>query len=249
MKQVLIENISKNKELPKTMSEVYRSLGLKNYRFECEDSYINNYTKICMIAKSLNGPDWNPKIDENVALFYPYFEWDIFNQKFKLDNCYIQKEIYTTSFNLAFKSGELAKYAGKIFEVEYNKWLKTSEKENKIIEEIDYRYINKMSDVYRINGIKKLKTLPNTKERYYEDLILITRAFNGNLKPDYFGDFQNKFFNYFENKFKFSFIFSSDFYSSKLSNVSSDICFKNREIAEYAAKKFNKQYEKFIKFN
>ena len=68
MKQVLIENISKNKELPKTMSEVYRSLGLKNYRFECEDSHINNYTKICMIAKSLNGPDWNPIFD-----YDPYF--------------------------------------------------------------------------------------------------------------------------------------------------------------------------------
>ena len=36
MKQGLIEKISKNKELPKTMSEVYRSLGLKNYRFDQE---------------------------------------------------------------------------------------------------------------------------------------------------------------------------------------------------------------------
>jgi len=249
MKQVLIENISKNKELPKTMSEVYRSLGLKNYRFECEDYHINSYTKICMIVKSLNGPDWNPTFDEKLELFYPYFEWKIFGEKFKFSNCFKQREIYSTSFNLAFKTSELAKYAGKTFEEEYNNWLTILEKENKTIEEIDYKYINKMSDVYRINGITKLKTLPNTKERYYEDLVLITKAFNGNWKPDYFDGFQKKVFNYFEIKFKFRFHFSSEFSKGKLSNVGSNLCFKNEQIAEYAAKKFNKQYEKFIKFH
>jgi hypothetical protein len=248
MKQTLIEKFSKNKELPKNMSEVYKSLGYFNYKFNSSDSHINNFTKICMIAKSINGPNWNPEIDKKPKIFFPCFKWfKSFNKFFFFEN-YINVEIYSNSFNLGFKTIQLAKYAAITFSEEYNEWLKETKKEKKIIQKVDYKKINSMSDVYRINGINNLTTLPDTKERYYEDLILITKAFNGNWRPNYNDSNQHKYFNFFKTKFKFSHNFSIDFYNGKSLNLNPRLVFKDKKRAEYAGKKFFKQYEKFIKF-
>lgn len=46
MKQVLIEKILKNKELPKTMLEVYRSLGYINYKFGYSNSQTTKFMQI-----------------------------------------------------------------------------------------------------------------------------------------------------------------------------------------------------------
>ena len=43
MEQVLIEKISKNKELPKNMLEVYKSFVYLNYKFSDNNSHINDY--------------------------------------------------------------------------------------------------------------------------------------------------------------------------------------------------------------
>ena len=250
MKQGLIEKISKNKELPKTMLEVYRSLGYMNYKFGCSNTHINDYTNICLIAKSLNGPDWNPEINENLELFYPYFEWDNSSGRFVFYSTFRNKEHYNENFPFGFKSKELAEYAGKAFIEQYNKWLIISENESKLIEEVDYQEIKTMSDVYRVNGITKLTTPPETKERYYEDLILVAKALNGNWKPDWNDKSKYKWFPCFDfsSAFRFSYAFVRCNYGSALTAFGSCLCFKNKQIAEYAGKTFIEQYEKIMKF-
>ena len=250
MKQVLIEKISKNKELPKTMLEVYRSLGLKNYRFECEDSQINNYTKICMITKSLNGHDWNSKINKNLQLYYPCFEWNNSSGEFVFCFTFINEEYYYVNFPFGFKTRKLAEYAAINFIDQYNKWLIIPKNESKLIEEVGYLEIKTMFDVYRVNGITKLTTLPETKERYYEDLILVSKALNGNWKPDWNNMNEYKWFPYFEfsSKFRFSHATTNYSYIHTVAGIGSQLCFKNKYIAEYARKTFIEQYQKLMKF-
>jgi hypothetical protein len=74
MRQGLIEKISGR--LPKNMLDVYRSLGYMNYKFNSNNPHINDYTNICLIAKSLNGLNWNPKVDNELNIYYPFFKWE-----------------------------------------------------------------------------------------------------------------------------------------------------------------------------
>ena len=250
MKQGLIEKILKNRDLPKNMLDVYRSFGYMNYKFGCSNSHINDYTNIYLIAKSLNGLDWNPKIDENLELFYPYFKWDISSGRFVFYSTYKTKEYYYGNFPFGFKTQELAEYAGRTFINQYNKWLIIPENESKLIEEVDYKEIKTMSDVYRVNGITKLTTTPETIERYYEDLRLVAKALNGNWKPDWNDNNENKCFPHFQFSSEFRFSHAYTFYMCKHTNsdIGSRLCFKNKQIAEYAGKTFFEQYEKLMKF-
>jgi hypothetical protein len=249
MKQTLIEKFSKNKELPKNMSEVYRSLGYMNYKFECKNKHINDYKNLCLIAKSLNGPDWNPEVNNKLELFYPYFQFNNSSGRLDFYKAFSNKQCYFKSFNLGFKTKELAKYAGENFIEQYNKWLIIPKSESKLIEEVDYRDIKTMSDVYRINGITKLTTIPETKERYYEDLILITKALNGKWQPNWIDFFQEKHMPVFifDLNFKFKSSFSEDEYISI--DIGPHICFIDSKRAEYAAQNFSEQYNKFINFS
>jgi hypothetical protein len=248
MKQGLIEKISKNKELPKTMLDVYRSLGYMNYKFGCKNTHINDYENLCLIAKSLNGLDWNPEVNNQLELFYPYFQFNNSSGSFDFVNILRNKIYYYGSFALGFKTRELAEYAGKTFIEQYNKWLIIPKSESKLIEEVNYREIKTMSDVYKINGITKLTTHPETKERYYEDLILISKALNGNWQPNWSDNNDYKYFPYF--KFKSGLRFSSTDYDYRYTDVDigSYFYFKNRKLAEYAGKQFIEQYEKIMKF-
>jgi len=250
MKQGLIENISKNKELPKTMLEVYRSLGYMNYKFGCGNSHINDYTNICLITKSLNGLDWKPEVNNNLEFFYPYFEWDNSSGGFVFYSTFKNKEYYYGNFPFGFKTKELAEHAGKTFIDQYNKWLIIPKNELKLIEEVDYQEIKTMSDVYRVNGITKLTTPSDTKEHYYEDLILVAKALNGNWKPDWNDINEYKWFPYFQ--FSSGFRFSDTFADYDCGNAGTDfgsrLCFKNKQIAEYAGKTFIEQYEKLMRF-
>jgi hypothetical protein len=250
MKQGLIEKISKNKELPKTMLEVYRSLGYMNYKFGCSNTHINDFTNICLITKSLNGFDWNPEVNKNLELYYPYFKWNNSSGGFVFYSAFLNHEHYYGNFPFGFKSKELAKYAGKTFIDQYNKWLIIPENESKFIKEVDYREIKTMSDVYRVNGITKLTTPPETKERYYEDLILVAKALNGNWKPDWNDLNEYKWYPYFGFSSAFRFLNANAYYYFNFAHavIGSRLCFKNKQIAEYAGKIFIEQYEKLIKF-
>ena len=249
MKQGLIEKISKNKELPKTMLEIYRSLGYVNYKFGCVNSHINDYTNICLITKSLNGFDWNPEVNENLQLFYPCFEWDEYYGRWFFYSTFRNEEYYNGNFPFGFKSRELAMYAGKTFIDQYNKWLIISENESKLIKEVDYQEIKTMSDVYKVNGITKLTTPPETKERYYEDLILVAKALNGNWKPDWNSMSEYKWYPYFQfsSVFRFSNANANCAYQGTIVLFGSRLCFKNKQIAEYIGKTFIEQYEKLMR--
>ena len=248
MKQGLIEKISKNKELPKNILDVYRFLGYMNYKFGCKNTHINDYENLCLITKSLNGMDWNPEVNNELEIFYPYFQFNNSSGRFDFINTFRNKECYYGTFALGFKTQELAEYAGRTFINQYNKWLIIPKLESKLIEEVDYREIKTMSDVYRINGIKNPTTLPETKERYYEDLILVSKALNGNWQPDWSDNNEYKYFPFFT--FASGLRFSDMYCNSRVvfSYVGSCLCFKNKELAEYAGKQFIKQYEKIMKF-
>ena len=248
MKQVLIENISKNRELPKNMLDVYRSLGYMNYKFGCSNTHINDYTNICLITKSLNGFDWNPEINKNLELFYPFFEWDKYSGGFVFYCVFRNQEYYDGNFPFGFKTKCLAEHAGRTFIDQYNKYLIIPKKESKLIEEVDYRDIKTMSDVYKINGITKLTTIPETKERYYEDLILVAKALNGNWKHNRIGNKESKWYPRFKLSSSFRFSITDFSYGFAYASVGSRLYFKNQNIAEYAAKKFIKQYEKLMRF-
>jgi hypothetical protein len=248
MKQVLIENISKNKKLSKTMSEVYRSLGYMNYKFGYSNTHINDYTNICLIAKSLNGLDWKPEVNENLQLFYPYFEWNEYYGRFVFYSTFKNEEYHSGNFPFGFKTKELAEYAGKTFEKQYNKWLIITKNESKLIEEVGYPEIKTMFDVYRVNGITKLTTLPETKERYYEDLILVAKALNGNWKPDFGDRYTAKHHPYFHLSENFNFLSTSSDFTYADSSYGAFLCYKTKKIAEYAGKTFLEQYEKLMKF-
>ena len=246
MRHRLIEKISR--DLPKNMLEVCRSLGYMNYKFNSNNPHINDYTNICLIAKSLNGLNWNPEVNENLQLFYPYFEWNEYYGRFVFYSTFKNEEYYSGNFPFGFKSKELAEYAGKTFIDQYNKWLIIPEKESKLIEEVGYPEIKTMFDVYRVNGITKLTTLPKTKERYYEDLILVAKALNGNWKPD-FGDRNTaKHHPYFHLSENFIFLSTSSDFTYADSSYGAFLCYKTKKIAEYAGKTFLEQYEKLMKF-
>jgi hypothetical protein len=234
--------------LPKTMLEVYRSLGYMNYKFGCSNTHINDYTNIFLIVKSLNGFGWNPEINENIQLYFPYFEWNNSSGRFVFYATFKNKEFYSGNFPFGFKSGELAIYAGKTFIDQYNKWLIISENEPKLIEEIDYQEIKTMSDVYRVNGITKLTTLPETKERYYENLILVAKALNGNWNPDWNDMNDYKWYPYFQLSSALRFSDTDYYFGFTDTLIGSRLCFKNKHIAEYAGKTFIEQYEKIMKF-
>ena len=246
MEQVLIEKISKNKELPKNMLEVYKSFGYLNYKFSDNNSHINDYINICFIVKSLNDLGWKPELNEGLELFYPSFEWDISSGRFVFYDVKRERNNYNGNFSLGFKTLELAEYAGEIFNDQYNKWLIIPENESKLIEEVDYQEIKTMSDVYRVNGITKLTTPPETKERYYEDLILITKALNGNWKPDFQLDNGYKCFPCFDSTTNLLYV--DYLYNFSDISISSRLLFKSQEIAEYASRIFIEQYEKLMKF-
>jgi hypothetical protein len=83
----------------------------------------------------------------------------------------------------------------------------------------------------------------------YAKLCIITRALNEGWKPDWSNSNETKFYPWFE--FKSGVGFSFDDYGDRFSDtvVGSRLCFKSRELAEYAAKQFNDLYNEFFILN
>jgi hypothetical protein len=113
---------------------------------------------------------------------------------------------------------------------------------------VDYRDIKTMSDVYKINGITKLTTIPETKERYYEDLILVAKALNGNWKHNWSSNKESVWYPHFKLSSSFRFSITNFSYRFAYASVGSRLYFKNQNIAEYAGKKFIEQYKKLMSF-
>jgi hypothetical protein len=248
MQQILLE---KKNVLPKNMFEIYNSIGCLNYKFNNKNAHINFYENICLIAKSLNRPDWTPEVNNELKIYFPLFIWDDKLKKIKFVDAYLNKNSIWSDFSLGFKTKELAKYAGRTFIDQYNKFL-TTKYNSKLTEKVDYRDIETMSDVYKINGITQLSTPPNTKKRHYEDLILIARALNGSwenriVKNDLLRDY--RWFPYFSNITEQTITcINTDYYFGDILYLNSQIFYKNSEIAQYAGNQFLEQYKKIFKF-
>jgi hypothetical protein len=244
MQQILLE---KKNVLPKNIFEVHKLIGCTNYKFNSTNIHINHYEDICLIAKLLNGNDFEYEINDDFVLYYPYFEWNFFSERFVFHGCEgIYKNEYFGFTNLGFKTKELAEYAGKTFEKEYNKWF-TSEYDSKLIKKVGYKDVKNMSDVYKVNGIKELTTYPETKERYYEDLILISKALNGKWKSNFKSRENNKYYpTFFYSNSRINYSNTDCNYMHLVSSRGPYLYFKNRELAEYAGKIFLKQYKKII---
>jgi hypothetical protein len=82
-----------------------------------------------------------------------------------------------------------------------------------------------------------------------EQLKVITQALNENWKPDWSNSSERKwylFFEYSEEAKRLVFDYVSDWLSHTY--ASSRLCFKSRDLAEYAAKQFKELYENYINY-
>ncbi|GAB1462198.1 hypothetical protein [Pedobacter sp.] len=85
-----------------------------------------------------------------------------------------------------------------------------------------------------------------TDEIAYKKLKVIVKALNGDWKADWNNYDQRKYYPYFDMSVSG---FSSHYYSyydRDSSSVSSRLCFKSRELAEYAGKQFVDLYKAFM---
>lgn len=83
----------------------------------------------------------------------------------------------------------------------------------------------------------------------YKQLKTIAKALNENWKPDWNNTSEYKYYPWFEYKKGIGFVFDVCGYDIQRSGVGSRLCFKNRELAEYAAKQFQSIYNDFLTIN
>jgi hypothetical protein len=83
-------------------------------------------------------------------------------------------------------------------------------------------------------------------ERAYKQLKIIVKALNEGWTPDWNNSSEAKYYPWFEYKKGIGFVFDCCGYYYQTSLVGSRLCFKNRELAEYAAKQFQTIYNDFL---
>lgn len=81
----------------------------------------------------------------------------------------------------------------------------------------------------------------------YKQLKTIIKALNEGWIPDWNNGNETKYYPWFEFKKDRGFVFSGFGYDCTCSVVGSRLCFKSRELAEYAAKQFQPIYNNFLK--
>jgi len=77
-------------------------------------------------------------------------------------------------------------------------------------------------------------------------LMIIAQALNGKWKPDWTNDNQYKYYPWFNMESGSGLSFHGCAYWSSYSPVGSRLCFKSRELAEYAGKRFKDLYEQYF---
>lgn len=83
-------------------------------------------------------------------------------------------------------------------------------------------------------------------EYAYAQLKVIVSALNEGWKPDWNNQNQYKWYPWFYMDDERGFQFDFAYFYSQLSDVCSRLCFKNRELAEYAASQFLDIYKSFF---
>lgn len=81
-------------------------------------------------------------------------------------------------------------------------------------------------------------------EAAYKKLKVIARALNEGWKPDWNNSNEYKYYPYFN--MRGGFVFYVDGCRDQHSGVGSRLCFKNRQLAEYAAKQFEAIYSDYF---
>jgi hypothetical protein len=76
-------------------------------------------------------------------------------------------------------------------------------------------------------------------------LVIIARALNGNWKPDWTNWDQNKYYPWFAFRGG-QFVFHVVRYVFTSSPLGSRLCFRTRELAEYAGKQFEDLYHEYF---
>lgn len=102
-------------------------------------------------------------------------------------------------------------------------------------------------EVLSLNSTNLLAGCTSKDEIAYRKLKVIIQSLNEGWKPDWKNSSEAKWFSYFEYSEK-GFGFSGVFFDYWIANslVGSRLCFKNRELAEYAAKQFRDIYNDFL---
>jgi hypothetical protein len=80
----------------------------------------------------------------------------------------------------------------------------------------------------------------------YVQLIIITRALNEGWQPDWTDSSQYKYLPWFKHKSGFGLSFGDAVIWFTTTFVCSRLCFKSRELAEYAAKQFADLYNDYL---
>lgn len=83
----------------------------------------------------------------------------------------------------------------------------------------------------------------------YSKLIVIIRALNEDWEANWNDDSEYKYYPWLKYTSGVGFSYSGYGYSHSATAVGSRLCFKSRELAEYAAVQFNKEYNEFFTLN
>ncbi len=124
--------------------------------------------------------------------------------------------------------------------------LKLREKPKNVMERI-----KTVADVLDDNGIMNIEFNMNCQgltedEVDYKILKLLTKSLNEGWTPDWSNSSQPKYFPWFEMKGSSGFRFNGCDHWAATSGVGSRLCFKSRELAEYAGKQFTAVYKQFM---
>ena len=87
-------------------------------------------------------------------------------------------------------------------------------------------------------------TYDTPDEAAYKQLKVIVRALNEGWTPDWGNGDETKYYPYFNMDNGFSFHYSNDYFRYSL--VGSRLCFRTRELCDYAAKQFLPIYKQFF---
>ena len=94
---------------------------------------------------------------------------------------------------------------------------------------------------------EELKILGFTQDEIcYHKLKTITKALNEGWSPNWKDSFEKKWYPFFDTYSGFEFRSTSYAYSHPSVGVTSCLCFKSEELAEYAGHKFTDIYKQFI---
>ena len=80
----------------------------------------------------------------------------------------------------------------------------------------------------------------------YYKLVIIIRALNEGWEPNWKNWDERKWYNYFWTESASGFVRSITDYSFTFTSIGARLCFKSRELAEYARKQFEQLYLEFL---